>query len=162
MLEVEALEENGKIAEKLMSWEPGIVVFCWNASCCAGESQSAADSLPFPGRVRIVQVPCASRVSEYMIMSALRSGADGILVAGGSEEDCPSAREREGDRRRLLLLANLLEFIGIEPGRVQISWESASAGPPLRVQVEDLISRVKALGPASKLVKQAEPGQGAE
>jgi F420-non-reducing hydrogenase iron-sulfur subunit len=142
-----------------MIWEPGIVVFCCNASSCAGESQPAAGSLPFPGRVRIVRVPCASRVSEYMIMSALRSGADGILVAGGSEDDCPSAREREGDRRRLVLLVNLLEFIGIEPGRVQISWESALAGDELRVLIGNFTEEMKTLGAASRLVKQLEPVQ---
>jgi coenzyme F420-reducing hydrogenase delta subunit len=94
-----------------------------------------------------------------MIMSALRSGADGILVAGGSFDDCHSAGEKVGDHRRFVLLENLLEFIGVEPGRVHLSWESASPGDQLRVLIENFTEEVKALGPASKLVKQLEPVQ---
>ena len=145
-----------------MSWEPGIVVFCSNARCCAGESQPADDSFPFPQRVRIVRVSGAGLVSEYMIMSALRSGADGILVVGGAAGDCQSAREQEGVRRRFVLLGNLLEFIGIESGRVHIAWESALKGEQVRVLVQDMIEKVKELGPARRLVKQLEPMQAVE
>jgi len=97
-----------------------------------------------------------------MIMSALRSGADGILVVGGAAGDCQSARGQEGDRRRFVLLGNLLEFIGIEPGRVHIAWESAWTGEQVMGLVQDLIEKVKALGPARRLVKQLEPLQGEE
>jgi len=159
LLGVVALEENRKAPERSKSWEPGIVVFCCREYRCTGVEEAAYSGYQAPCRVRMVQVPCASRVSEYMIMSALRSGADGILVIGGSADGCQSAKERAGDRRRFVLLANLLEFIGIEPGRVQICWESASAGKPLKVLVESFTEKVKALGPATKLVKELSPLQ---
>jgi coenzyme F420-reducing hydrogenase delta subunit len=97
-----------------------------------------------------------------MIMSALRSGADGILVVGGAAGDCQAAKGQEGDRRRFVLLGNLLEFIGIESGRVHIVWESVLEGEQVRGLVQELTEKVKALGPASRLVKQIEPMQGVE
>jgi len=142
-----------------MSWQPGIVVFCCSECRCTGVEEAAGCSFQAPCNVRIVRVPCASLISEYMIMSALRSGADGILVVGGSADNCRSPGEKAGDRRRFVLLGNLLEFIGIEPGRVHVSWESASPGDQLKVLIENFTEEVKALGPASKLVKQFEPVQ---
>lgn len=145
-----------------MSWEPGIVVFCCNVSPCAGKFQPADGSFPFPQRVKIVRVSGAGLVSENMIMSALRSGADGILVVGGAAGDCQSAGEQEGNRRRFVLLGNLLEFIGIESGRVHIAWEPVLEGEQVRVLVQDLVEKVKELGPARRLVKQIEPMQAVE
>ena len=51
-------------------------------------------------------------------------------------------------------MKNYLEYIGIEPERVQFSWVSASEGGRFAQLVEKVISEVSVLGPNNnKLVK---------
>jgi coenzyme F420-reducing hydrogenase delta subunit len=57
-------------------------------------------------------------------------------------------------RRRFAVLKELLEYIGIEPGRVNFSWVSAAEGEKFAKVVTDVVETVKALGPAERLVKR--------
>ncbi|MCZ2809456.1 MAG: hydrogenase iron-sulfur subunit, partial [Candidatus Bathyarchaeota archaeon] len=49
---------------------------------------------------------------------------------------------------------DLLEYVGIEPGRVNFSWISAAEGEKFAKVVTDVVKEVKALGPAKRLVKR--------
>ncbi len=89
-----------------------------------------------------------------MILHALKTGADGILVSGCHPGDCHYISGNLYARRRFALLKNLLEFIGIEPGRVNFSWVSASEGEQFAEVVNEVTQKVKALGPAKRLVKE--------
>jgi len=57
-------------------------------------------------------------------------------------------------RRRFAVLKDLLEYIGIEPRRVNFSWVSAAEGEKFAKVVTDVVKDVKALGPAKRLVKK--------
>ena len=57
-------------------------------------------------------------------------------------------------RRRFAVLKEMLEYIGIEPGRVNFSWVSAAEGEKFAKIVTDVVETVKALGPAERLVKR--------
>jgi coenzyme F420-reducing hydrogenase delta subunit len=91
-----------------------------------------------------------------MILSALRSGADGVLVSGCHPGDCHYISGNLHARRRFSVLKNFLEFLGIEPGRLNFSWVSASEGEQFATVVREVTERVKALGPATRLVKRIE------
>jgi coenzyme F420-reducing hydrogenase delta subunit len=56
-------------------------------------------------------------------------------------------------RRKFALLKSLLEFAGIEEGRVQFSWVSASEGVRFAKLIDSVTKTVRALGPAKRLVK---------
>ena len=58
-------------------------------------------------------------------------------------------------RRKFALLKNFLEYLGIEPGRVQFSWVSASEGNRFAELVTKVVEDVRHLGPAKRLVKEA-------
>jgi len=47
----------------------------------------------------------------------------------------------------------LLEFIGIEPERIQFSWISAGEGERFADIITKITNEVKAIGPAKRLVK---------
>jgi len=49
----------------------------------------------------------------------------------------------------------LLEFIGIEPERIQFSWISAGEGERFADIITKITNEVKAIGPAKRLVKGA-------
>lgn len=145
---------------RLNNWEPKIIAFLCNWCSYAGADLAGVSRFQYPPNIRIVRVPCSGRVSENMIMSALKSGADGILVSGCHPGDCHYISGNYFARRRFALLSNLLDFIGIEPGRVNFSWVSASEGEQFANVVQSVTEKVRALGPASRLVKKIDAVQG--
>jgi coenzyme F420-reducing hydrogenase delta subunit len=50
-------------------------------------------------------------------------------------------------RRRFVMLKRLLATAGIEPDRVHFTWVSASEGNRFASVVEEVVSKVKKLGP---------------
>jgi len=136
------------------TWEPKIIAFLCTWCSYAGADLAGVSRFQYPPNIRIVKVPCSGRVSENMILSALKSGADGILVSGCHPGDCHFISGNMFARRRFPLLGNLLEFVGIEPGRVSFSWVSASEGEQFAEIVKTVTERVKALGPATRLIKK--------
>ncbi len=136
------------------SFEPKIVAFLCNWCSYAGADLAGVSRFQYPPSIRIIRVPCSGRVSANMILHALRSGADGVLVSGCHPGDCHYISGNLYARRRFALLKNLLEFVGVEPGRVNFSWVSASEGEQFAEVVREITHRIKALGPAKRLVKE--------
>jgi coenzyme F420-reducing hydrogenase delta subunit len=79
---------------------------------------------------------------------------DGVLVSGCHPGDCHYLSGNYSARRKFALLKSLLEFLGIEEGRVQFSWVSAAEGGRFAEVIARVTEDVKALGPAEKLVKR--------
>lgn len=52
------------------------------------------------------------------------------------------------------MLKNLLEFAGVEEGRVNFAWVSAAEGGKFAELVRDVTANVKELGPATELTKK--------
>ncbi len=135
-------------------WEPKIVAFLCNWCSYAGADLAGVSRFQYPPNIRIIRLPCSGRVSANMILDALRSGADGVLVSGCHPGDCHYISGNLFARRRFALLNNLLEFVGIEPGRVNFSWVSASEGEQFAELVKEVTDTVKKLGPSTRLVKR--------
>lgn len=128
-----------------------VIVCSWCSSISAELAGSGRNQ--YPGNVRVVRVPCAGRVDALYIVKALQNSADGVLVFGCNPGDCHYLSGNLLARRRFALIKNLLEYIGIEPERVQFSWISGSEGSRFAALVEKVVEDVKRLGPAKKLVK---------
>ncbi len=135
-------------------WEPKIVAFLCNWCSYAGADLAGVSRFQYPPNIRIIRLPCSGRVSANMILDALRSGADGVLVSGCHPGDCHYISGNLFARRRFALLTNLLEFVGIEPGRVNFSWISASEAEQFAQVVEEVTETVRKLGPSTRLVKR--------
>jgi len=142
-------------------WQPTIVAFCCNWCSYAGADLAGTSRLQYPPTVRIVRVPCSGRVNPRFLIRALQRGADGVLVAGCHPGDCHYSTGNYFARRRFALLNNLLDFVGIEPGRVHFSWVSASEGEQFAEVVKKVTDKVKTLGPATRLVKSIDTVQAA-
>ena len=56
-------------------------------------------------------------------------------------------------RRRFAVLKNLMEYIGLEPGRLHFSWISSAEAQKFQQTVTSVVEEVKALGPAKVLIK---------
>jgi len=57
------------------------------AYCCEHCAYAAADlagnlRMQYPSAVKIVQLPCTGKLDILMVLEALESGVDGVMVAG--------------------------------------------------------------------------------
>jgi F420-non-reducing hydrogenase iron-sulfur subunit len=136
-------------------WEPKIVAFLCNWCSYAGADLAGVSRFQYPPNVRVIRVPCSGRVDPLYIVRALQEGMDGVLVSGCHPGDCHYISGNLVARRKFALMKSYLDYLGIDPGRVQFSWVSASEGSQFASLIEKIVEDVRKLGPAKKLVKAA-------
>jgi F420-non-reducing hydrogenase iron-sulfur subunit len=135
-------------------WHPRIVAFLCNWCSYAGADLAGVSRLQYGPNVRIIRVPCSARINPQFIMKALQNGVDGVLVSGCHPGDCHYISGNLVARRKFALTKKFLEFIGMEPERVQFSWVSASEGRRFSDLMNRVIADVRRVGPAKRLVKE--------
>jgi len=137
---------------------------CKGCGACAASCRSGAINLAgvsriqYPPNVRVIRVPCSGRVNPIFILKALQNGFDGVLVSGCHPGDCHYISGNYVARRKFAMLKSLLEFIGIEPGRVQFSWVSAGEGEKFATVINKVTQDVTKLGPVRRLKKNVQKG----
>jgi coenzyme F420-reducing hydrogenase delta subunit len=139
-------------------WQPKIVAFLCTWCSYAGADLAGISRMQYPPNVRIIRVPCSGRINPLYIIRALSRGFDGVLVSGCHPGDCHYISGNLVARRKFAVLKRFLEYVGVEPGRVQFSWVSAAEGARFAALIEKVVSDVRKLGPAKRFPKQA--GQG--
>ena len=139
--------------EETENWEPRIIAFLCSWCSYAGADLAGVSRLQYPPNIRIVRVPCSGRVNPFFVVKSLQQGWDGVLVSGCHPGDCHYLSGNYYARRRFSVLKSLLEYIGVEEGRVQFSWVSAGEGEKFAKVVNEVTEKVKKLGPATRLVK---------
>ena len=135
-------------------WEPKILAFLCNWCSYAGADLAGVGRIQYPSNVRVIRVPCSGRINPFFIVASLQHGVDGVLVSGCHPGDCHYLSGNYSARRKFALLKNLLEFLGIEEGRVQFSWVSAAEGGRFAEVIARVTETVRSLGPAEKLIKR--------
>ncbi|MGQ9470239.1 MAG: hydrogenase iron-sulfur subunit [Candidatus Aminicenantales bacterium] len=132
-------------------FEPKIMAFICKWCTSAGADLAGVSRMEYPSNVIPIQVMCSGSVSPLYVFSALSQGADGVLVSGCHPGDCHYMKGNYFARRRLALVKKLLEYIGLEPERFQMSWVSATEGVKFTQIIKDLVKELKPLGPQTKL-----------
>lgn len=135
-------------------WEPKILAFLCNWCSYAGADLAGVSRLQYPPNIRIIRIPCSGRMNPAFIAAALRNGVDGVLVSGCHPGDCHYLSGNYFARRKFTVFKELLEFMGIEEGRVHFSWVSAAEGEKFAQVVQEVTEAVRALGPARHYVKE--------
>ncbi|MEE8470627.1 MAG: hydrogenase iron-sulfur subunit [Dehalococcoidia bacterium] len=108
--------------------DPLIIGFLCNWCSYAGADMAGTSRQAYPSNIRLIRVPCSGRVDPLLIVKCFQEGADAVLVAGCHPGDCHYNEGNYHSRRRLALLRELLDFMGIERERFRIEWISASEG----------------------------------
>jgi len=140
--------------ETVDEWEPKIIAFLCNWCSYAGADLAGVSRLQYPPNTRIIRVPCSGRISPLLILRCLQHGADGVLVSGCHPGDCHYISGNYVARRKFAILNNLLDYLGIEKGRVQFAWVSAAEGKRFAELVQKVTEDVRTLGPATRLVRK--------
>lgn len=131
------------------SFEPKIVGFLCNWCSYAGADLAGTSRNSYPQNIRIIRVPCSGRVDPLFVVKAFQDGADGVMVLGCHPGDCHYQQGNYYAQRRYAIMHRLLEFTGIDSGRLMVDWVSASEGKRFATVVSDFTSQVRGLGPLS-------------
>lgn len=140
--------------KRLPDWEPKIIAFLCNWCSYAGADLAGVSRIQYPSNIRVVRVPCSGRINPFYILKSLQQGWDGVLVSGCHPGDCHYLTGNYYARRKFAVLKKLLEYVGIEEGRVHFSWISAAEGEKFSSVVREVTESIKRLGPATRLVKK--------
>ena len=132
-------------------FEPKIVAFLCKWCSSAGSDLAGVSRMEYPPNVVPITVLCSGSISPLYILSAFNKGADGVLVSGCHPGDCHYIKGNLYARRRIALVKELLEFIGFESKRFQMSWVSAAEGTKYTQIIKDFVSQLKPLGPQTEL-----------
>lgn len=142
-----------------MSWEPRIVGFLCNWCSYRGADLAGISRLHFAPNVKVIRVPCSTRVEPTFVVKAFQSGADGVLILGCHPGDCHYIEGNYKSIRRMALLKKLLSQFGVEEGRVRLDWVSASEGEKYASIVNEMTETVRALGPFKAIDMEAKHGK---
>ncbi len=135
------------------SFEPRIAAFFCNWCTYGGADLAGVSRLQYPPNLRAIRIPCTGRMNANFILQAFRQGADGVWVSGCHPGDCHYIEGNLYARRRFTVLKNLLEFTGLELGRLHFSWISSAEASKFQQTVIQVTDAVKALGPAKYILK---------
>ena len=137
-------------------FEPNIIGFLCNWCSYAGADLAGTSRIQYPPNVKIIKVMCSGRVNPMYIINAFQQGADGVLVSGCHPGDCHYTHGNYLARRRIATMKKLLEFMGIEPDRVRMTWVSAAEGRKYADVVREVTNDIKKLGPMTKFRREKE------
>ncbi len=132
-------------------FEPNIIGFLCNWCSYAGADLAGTSRIQYPPNIKIIKVMCSGRVNPMYVVNALQQGADGVLIGGCHPGDCHYQHGNLLARRRIAILKNLLEFIGIDSRRVRMTWVSAAEGRKFAEVVKEVTEEIKKLGPMEKI-----------
>ena len=131
----------------LKSWEPRIVAFFCNWCTYTAADLAGVSRMKYAPNARVIRVMCSGRVDPQFVLEAFAKGADGVLLGGCHPGDCHYAEGNYKTLRRMRLLERLLKDMGIEDGRFRLEWISGAEGERVKLVINDMTAKVRALGP---------------
>lgn len=133
------------------SFEPKIVAFCCNWCSYAGADLAGTGRLKYPANIRIIRVPCSSRVDASLVLRAFQNGADGVMIAGCHPGDCHYDTGNYHTRKRMRLLKSLMEFMGLDQERLLVKWISGNEAERFKETVETFTAQLIKMGASQKV-----------
>jgi coenzyme F420-reducing hydrogenase delta subunit len=114
--------------------------------------------LSYPTNIKIVKLPCTGKMDVHYLLKTFQSGADGVYVAGCMEGDCHYLTGNLRARKRVEYTKKILDEVGVGSERLEMYNMSAAQAPRFVEVANEMIERIKALGPSPlKKSKAPEP-----
>ena len=150
-------QKSGKKAESLVAiqstFEPKIVAFFCNWCTYLAADLAGTSRVKYAPNIRVIRTMCSGRVDPQFVLDAFARGADGVLIGGCHPGDCHYQEGNYKTLRRVHMLRRVLHEMGIEDDRFRLEWISASEAERLKTVVNDMVEKVRALGPLQSKVK---------
>ena len=110
------------------SKDPRIVAFLCHWCTYTGADLAGTTRQQYPAGIRILHLMCSGAIDVVYVLKSLLDGADGVLIGGCHPGDCHYQTGNLKARRRISLLRNIMETLGLDQDRVRLRWISASEG----------------------------------
>ena len=113
-------------------------------SFCTFKASEMAGSLrmKYPEGVKLVQVPCSSRVDPAFVIKAIFEGADGVFVAGCHPGDCHFIKGNYYTRRKIAALKEMFDAFSMKE-KLRLFWVSAAEARRFVEKVTDMHNDLK-------------------
>ncbi len=128
-------------------FEPRIIGFLCNWCTYTGADLAGTSRLQYPPNIRIIRLMCSGALDPVYVAKALLEGADGVLIGGCHPGDCHYQSGNYKARRRIAILSEVLDQMGLEKERVWLRWISASEGQYFADTVTEMVAAIKEMGP---------------
>jgi len=128
-------------------WSPRLVAFFCNWCTYTAADLAGVSRMKYAPNIRTIRLMCSGRVDPQFILDAFSKGADGVLIGGCHPNDCHYAEGNYKCLRRFQLMKRMLADLGIEEERFRLEWISAAEGDKVKHVVNDMVEKLKALGP---------------
>ncbi len=130
------------MAEDKNNKNPEIVGFA--CSFCTFKASEMAGSLrmKYPEGVKLIQVPCSSRVDPAFAIKAILEGADGVFVAGCHPGDCHFIKGNYYTRRKIAALKEMFDAFSMRD-RLKLFWVSAAEARRFIDKVTGMYNEIK-------------------
>ena len=133
----------------LVEFEPKIIGFLCNWCSYAGADLAGVSRIQYPSNIRVVRVMCSGRIDPVIPLQVFAQGADGVIVLGCHPGDCHYSEGNYKMLRRFSMLKKVMVGMGIEEERCRLEWISASEGDKVKAVINDMVDKLKKLGPLS-------------
>jgi len=130
------------------STEPRIIAFLCNWCTYAGADLAGTARMTYPANVRTVRLMCTGSLDPMYVVKAFLEGADGVLVGGCHPGDCHYTNGNFKARRRVTLLWEIMDGLGLDRSRLWLRWISASEGGLFAQTIKEMVESLKAKGPS--------------
>jgi len=135
-------------------FEPKIVAFFCNWCTYMAADSAGVSRMKYPPNARVVRLMCSGRIDPQFVLEAFAKGADGVLIGGCHPGDCHYQEGNYKTLRRVHLLKRVLKEMGIEDDRFRLEWISAAEADRLRITMNDMVEKVRALGPLNMTTRE--------
>jgi F420-non-reducing hydrogenase iron-sulfur subunit len=135
------------MSEPTTTFEPRIVAFFCNWCTYTAADLAGVSRMKYAPNIRVIRLMCSGRLDPQFVMAAFAKGADGVLIGGCHPGDCHYVEGNYKALRRVTLLKRMLSDLGIEDDRFRLEWISASEGDKVKHVVNEMVEKVRALGP---------------
>ena len=133
--------------EAPVDWRPRIVGFLCNWCSYTGADLAGVSRLQYTPEFIPIRVMCSGSVDVAYVIKALLEGADGVLIGGCHLGDCHYLNGNYKARRRVAVVKEVLEGVGIDPQRLDLEWISASESGKFVRAVSAFEDTLRQLGP---------------
>jgi F420-non-reducing hydrogenase iron-sulfur subunit len=141
-------------------FEPKIVAFFCNWCTYLAADLAGTSRMKYAPNIRVIRLMCSGRLDPQFVLDAFARGADGVLIGGCHPGDCHYQEGNFKALRRFHLLRRLLKDMGIEEDRFRLEWISAAEGDRVRAVVNDMVEKVRRLGPLRGKARDESPAEG--
>ncbi len=128
-------------------FEPRIVGFLCHWCTYTGADLAGTTRQQYPAGIRIIHLMCSGAIDVVYVLKSLLDGADGVLIGGCHPGDCHYQTGNLKARRRIALLRNVMETLGLDQERVWLRWISASEGRLFAETIREYDGDLQAQGP---------------